>query len=607
MKFKRLIAIILSLLMVLGCVCAAGASQYTVSKGDSLWSIAKQQLGSGYRWTEIYEANKDQIKNPNLLHVGQQLTIPSTEQEPETGSSSFVTYSFAETEAGWLMGYHEDSTYIFKGIQYGVAERFMPAEKPAAWNGVRGALSYKETAPNTNTTVSVSQFVGNMNSDMVQNENCLYLNVWTQSLDSSAKKPVIFFIHGGGYVGGASNELACYDGKNISEYGDVVYVNVNHRLNYLGYTDLSAYGGEYADSGNLGQLDLVLALEWVRDNIENFGGDSSNVTIVGQSGGASKVCTLLGMPAAKGLFTKAAMLSGGVRANDSATAEAAGVALVEKCKTTYGLSTDEEALAKLKEISYEDLALLAGDTGVGTKPVYGTPSYPEIAYDSATGKWCDLAKDVPLIISNTFGEQRGNDGILVMDMLINMMGGRFDPENPDAFLADYYKPNLTEDDMLRLVTARYGEKTEKILNLFAKAYPCRDSLDVLSLNNRLSSIQSSYDKAAQGGAPVYNCVFSYEYPLMGGITNFHTDGDLLLWFRNVDKGGQIVKGDEEGAWKVSAEAASALIQYAYTGDPSTDTLKWAPFTTENGETMQFDDVSQVLNYPDKELLEFING
>ncbi len=515
---------------------------------------------------------------------------------------------FAETTGGWLMGYKEDSTYNFKGIQYGVAERFKPAE-PVSWQGVRSALVYAETAPNTNTTVSVSSFVDKMGPDMVPNENCLYLNVWTQSLDTTAKKPVIFFIHGGGYAGGASNELAVYDGKALSEYGDVVYVNVNHRLNYLGYTDLSAYGEEYAESGNVGQSDLVLALQWVHDNIANFGGDPANVTIVGQSGGGSKVNALLGTPSAKDLFQKAVQLSGGAdRANgvDKATAQEAGKKLVEKCKTTYNLATDAEALKKLAEMPYYALAELAAGTGVGSNPVYGTEFWPEQTYNPTTGKFCELATTKPLIVSSTFGELGGADGKLVIPAAINGAGQyTFDPSDPDAFLADVYKPNMTEEKMVELVTAKYGENAAHILDLFAKAYPDRDTVDVLSLNNRTNTVKYVADRAAAGGASVYNCVFSYEYPAMGGIMNYHTGGDMTLWMRNVNNVGITTKGDKAGAWAVSDVASNALLNFARTGDPSSELLDWTPYTTTNGATAQFDDNCRVAVDPDKELLEFM--
>jgi len=519
----------------------------------------------------------------------------------------FTTYAFAQTDAGWLMGYQEDTTYIFKGIQYGVADRFMPAQKAEAWEGVKGALTYGETCPNGSTSVSVSAFVDPLGQDMVQNENCLFLNVWTQSLDPEAKKPVIFFLHGGGLASGASNELASYDGKAISEYGDVVYVSVNHRLNVFGYMDLSAYGDEFKYSGNNGLADTVLALEWVHDNIANFGGDPENVTIMGQSGGCSKVAALMGTPAAKGLFSKAVQISGfgGSTGAPLEERQAAAAVIVDKCKEMYGLESDADAVEALRSMNVEALyEVVNAAGGFSANHTIDGDYYPEKTYDNEAGTWCELAKDIPLIVSSTFGEMAGKDGKLVLNMVINMSGAGFDPENPDAFLADVYKPNMTEEYMVSRVKDTYGDYADQILEMFAYGYPCRDALDVLSLYDRTNDVKECQAKAAQGGAPVYNCMVAYEFPLMGGNLMSHTT-DLALWFHNLDTRLFEIKGDEETARKVENEMSSALVNFAYTGDPSSDLAAWAPFTVENGETMVFDDESQVINYPDLELQEVI--
>lgn len=215
-----------------------------------------------------------------------------------------------DTEAGQLRGFMNEGTYTFLGVPYAQAERFQAPQKVEAWDGVRNAQSYGTICPIQNqTSVGSDEFVW-PHRYWVQNEDCMNLNVWTQSLDTEAKKPVIVFFHGGGFTNGSSVESAAYDGKNLSEYGDAVVVTVNHRLNVLGFMDLSDYGDEYADSANLGVQDLVASLQWIQDNIANFGGDADNVTIFGQSGGGGKVNTLLATPSAEGLFDKAACISG---------------------------------------------------------------------------------------------------------------------------------------------------------------------------------------------------------------------------------------------------------------------------------------------------------
>ena len=535
------------------------------------------------------------------------MTVASSAAE----EADYTTYAFAETENGWLMGSQQGSTYIFRGIQYGVAERFMQAEKPEAWEGVRGALSYGTTSPNgssSTSSVSISTFVNPMGEDMVQNEDCLYLNVWTQSLEKDAKKPVIFFIHGGGLSSGASNELNLYDGANISEYGDVVYVSINHRLNILGYLELSAYGDEYKYSGNNGLSDIVLALEWVHNNIENFGGDPENVTIVGQSGGGSKVAALMGTPAAQGLFQKAVQVSGGSTGTGTPIEErqASTAELFENIKANTGMTTDEEVLDYISTCNLDTLyETVTAAGGYSYDHSIDGDYYPVRNYDAETGTWCDLAKDIPLMVTSTFGELGGKDGKLVLNLMINMSGASFDPENPDDFLADVYKPNMTEEYMTQRVMDAYTDNQEQIMELFHAGFPCRDTIDVLSLNDRTSSIVECQDKANQGGAPVYNAIVAYELPLMGGNLMSHTT-DLYFWLHNIDLDPYLVAGDVEGAGYVQDCMASALVNFAYTGDPSSDLVEWAPFTSEVGETMVFDTESQMINYPDYELLALIS-
>lgn len=551
------------------------------------------------------------FKKLSAIVVAATMAFGMTAAVSAAEETAFTTYAFAETENGWLMGSQQGSTYIFKGIQYGVADRFMPAEKPEAWEGVKGALSYGTTSPNgatASSSVSVSTFVNPMGEDMVQNEDCLYLNVWTQSLNADAKRPVIFFLHGGGLNAGASNELNLYDGKNLSEYGDVVFVSINHRLNILGYLELSAYGEEYKYSGNNGLADTVLALEWVRDNIANFGGDPENVTIVGQSGGGSKVAALMATPAAQGLFQRAFQVSGGATGTGTAIEErqAATAELFAGIKDVVGLGSDEEVLEFISTCNLDTLYETVSAAG-GFKADHSVDGdyYPERNYNADTHEWAEITKDIPLMASNTFGELGGKDGKLVLNMMINMNGASFDPENPDAFLADCFKPNMTEEYMVQRVMDNYTGAQEEIIELFHKGYPCRDTIDVISLNDRTKTVVECQDKANQGGAPVYNAMVAYELPLMGGNLMSHTT-DLYFWFHNIDLDPYIVAGDYETASMVQDAMATALVNFATTGDPSSEALAWSAFTTEVGETMVFDDVCEIINYPDLELLAVIN-
>lgn len=214
-----------------------------------------------------------------------------------------------QTNAGKLRGFVVDGTYTFHGIKYADAKRFQMPQPVAPWEGIRDALSYGYVSPILNRETASGE-VKIPHRYWPKDENCQYLNVWTQSLDPQAKRPVMVWLHGGGFRDGSSIEHVAYDGENLSRFGDVVVVTVNHRLNILGYLDLSPYGEKYWNSGNAGNADLVASLQWVHDNIAQFGGDPENVTIFGQSGGGGKVSSLMQTPAANGLFQKGIIMSG---------------------------------------------------------------------------------------------------------------------------------------------------------------------------------------------------------------------------------------------------------------------------------------------------------
>ena len=222
----------------------------------------------------------------------------------------------AQTKYGQVAGYIERGVYTYKGIPYAQAERFQPAHEPKAWQGVRSCRHWGPVCPQTKNNGwrgDQSAFFYQWN-DGYQSEDCQRLNIWTKGLNDGKKRPVLFWLHGGGYTSGNGQEHPGYDGRNLAEKGDVVVVTINHRLNVLGFLDLSAFGEKYKGSANLGMTDIVAALRWVKENIANFGGDPDCVTIFGQSGGGGKVSTLLCMPSAKGLFHRAMVMSGSFHA-----------------------------------------------------------------------------------------------------------------------------------------------------------------------------------------------------------------------------------------------------------------------------------------------------
>ena len=343
-----------------------------------------------------------------------QASCPAAPLETAAKAATVATHS------GPVAGYVDEGVFIFKGIPYAKAERFMPAEDPDPWTDVRHSRAYGPTCPQDKRAGwwSDDQAFAMHWDDGFPDEDCLRVNVWTAGIGDSGKRPVMVWLHGGGFRAGSGQELISYDGTNLARDHGVVVVSLNHRLNVLGFLDLSAYGAKYAHSGNLGMMDIVKALEWVRDNIAAFGGDPANVTIFGQSGGGGKVSTLMAMPSAKGLFSKAIVESGSItrlmepkytRRIGAATVEALGlkasriddIATVpyEKLLAAYN-----DAIASVREAARQDGvlpenfldALLYGQVPVVDGEII--PAQP------ATPEALALSKDVPVIIGTTYHE-----------------------------------------------------------------------------------------------------------------------------------------------------------------------------------------------------------
>lgn len=256
------------------------------------------------------------------------------------------------TKSGKLRGFMVDGTYTFHGIKYADAKRFQNPVEVEPWEGVKDALSFGYVCPLLSEEVPQGEVLI-PHRYWPKNENCQYLNVWTQSLRCEAKKPVMVWLHGGGFAAGSSIEQVAYDGENMSKYGDVVVVSINHRLNILGYMDLSPFGEKYANSANAGNADMVAALRWIHDNIENFGGDPENVTLFGQSGGGMKVISLMQTPSAEGLFHKG-IIQSGVIDGFVKTPETDGTHIVNTMLKKLGF--DEGDIEKLETIPYELMA-----------------------------------------------------------------------------------------------------------------------------------------------------------------------------------------------------------------------------------------------------------
>jgi para-nitrobenzyl esterase len=323
--------------------------------------------------------------------------------------------ALTDTQYGKVKGYLKSGVNCFLGIPYGEdtsgVNRFMPPQKPKPWKDVFQAVWWGNSAPQNTDKKYVNRlaaFIDRWNYDDVS-EDCLRLNVFTKGLKDNKKRPVIVWLHGGGFAFGNAIEQDGYGGENFARFGDVVYCSVNHRLNAFGFTNLAGVGGDkYSASGNVGMLDLVAALEWVRDNIENFGGDPGNVTIIGQSGGGAKVTTLTAMPSAKGLVHKAVVLSGAsLKSGDKTYSEKLGSYVLQEA----GLLSNQ--IDKLQTIPWPEylnianraVAKLAKELGPSTdgmfrafSPVVDGTYLPQHPYSPEASP---LAAGIPMMICST--------------------------------------------------------------------------------------------------------------------------------------------------------------------------------------------------------------
>lgn len=406
---------------------------------------------------------------------------------------------------------------------------------------------------------------------MAENEDLmLNLNVFTTNLNKSeALKPVIFWIHGGGFDTGSSMEKSFYEGANLAKYGDVVFVSINHRLNVLGYLDLSAYGEEYAHSGNVGQADQVKALEWVRDNIASFGGDPNNVTIVGQSGGGSKVTALMSMPSAKGLFHKAVALSGGAAEIETTHEQARATA----AKVLEELNITAENIKDIETVDYMTLKAAASAAGFSAGPVV------DEGYMNAT---FEISKDIPLLMGNVFAE-----------MSTNFVGqeqtGLWTYESIQA----NYLPNISREEAIERLARDHSddeEHAEKIMAKFEELFPGHLPGEVLFMNNPLTFMNTYPVSAAMVGygGTAYRYLQAASYPFFGGTTAIHTAGDIPLIFHNVDMIPGWVNGKTAQFKAISDQMATALCNFARTGNPTDAGLEWTKWTPDNNAVMIFD-------------------
>jgi para-nitrobenzyl esterase len=464
----------------------------------------------------------------------------------------------AATRHGRIRGYLDDGIKVFKGVRYGAdtaPRRFMAPLAPQAWHGVRDALEHGPSSPQSSREDALS-------------EDCLFLNVYTPGLRDGAKRPVMFYIHGGAYNNG-SGSSPLYDGVRLCRRGDVVVVTVNHRLNAFGYLYLARHGDSpYLDSGNAGQLDLILALRWVRDNIAEFGGDPDNVTVFGQSGGGAKIATLMAMPAAAGLFHRAATMSG-----QQVTASGPLNATLRARAILDALKLPPERVGEIRSIPFQRLVEVLGTRdpvlpfgGVSFAPVLDErnllrhPFYPDAPGQSA---------HIPMMIGNTHDETRA------------FLGG--DPSNF----------TLTWDQLpAKLVpNMRVDIQPEAVIAAYRKLYPHLAPSDLFF---RITTASRSWrgaiieaEERARSGSPAFVYQLDWATPKDGGKFGAPHASDIQLVFDNIDKPGATATGPQ--AQTMADMMSDAFIAFARSGAPGARTLpRWEPYDLARRQTMIFD-------------------
>ncbi len=493
-----------------------------------------------------------------------------------TGSNQNGT-PVVKTTSGDISGSIDDSIYTFKGIPYAKAERFMPPQQPDSWEGVRECTQFSKIAMQVNS----------WSPDSVMDEKSLFtVNVWSKGVNEGKKRPVMVWLHGGGFSVGASDDPIT-DGKLIAKKGDIVLVSVNHRLNILGFLDLSACGEKYANSGNVGMLDIVAALQWVNKNIKEFGGDPDNVTIFGESGGGGKVGTLMCMPAAKGLFHKAIIQSGtliNVMSKDKSTE--LGLAVLEQMGLTKEQvsSLDTIPYKKLVEMGNKALEKTVGMRTPGSAKMFGFGPVPDsinLLQQPFTPDFADISNDIPLLIGTTLNE---------------------------LMRTAYAEKDLTLEQAKERLNKSYGDRTDTYIEIYGKTYSDYTPQDLLSIDTvfRPYTIMVADSRASKVKAPVYTYLLTWKSPVDDSTKGSFHGVDIPLAFNNIELGKHWT-GSGEDAYALSDKMSAAWINFAKTGNPNVNNLlpEWKTYSKENGETMIFDNECKIVNNHDRELMSFI--
>jgi para-nitrobenzyl esterase len=488
-----------------------------------------------------------------------------------------ATGSVAVSTSGKIRGALQEKVHAFKGVPYGASTegtgRFMPPAKPQPWTGVRDALELGPASPQMPSNLIPESMAQQPKTDSNGSEDCLHLNVWSPGL--SGKRPVMVWFHGGGYSAGSAN-WAMYNGANLAAKQDVVVVTVNHRLNVFGYLYLAELGGDrFTQSSNVGMLDCIAALEWVRDNVAAFGGDPGNVTIFGQSGGGGKVSTLMAMPAAKGLFHRAIAMSGSAVKGEPRDRATKGA---EAFMAKLGLKRNQ--VDELQKMPQAQLLQAMREVRIQLNPVVDGHTLPGDPFDPTAPA---ITANVPMMIGSTETEVTWNNSV------------NFDPLD-DAQLRD------------RIMTSQHldGAAADRLVAVYKKGRPKASNLDLFFImSTDLSNFRTGTDteaerKAALGKAPVYKYYFQWYSPVREGkLRSYHTL-DIPFVFENVDIAHSMVGSGQE-RYPLADKMSGAWAAFARSGNPNHKGIpNWQPFDETQRATMIFNNECRAVNDPYRE-------
>jgi para-nitrobenzyl esterase len=472
----------------------------------------------------------------------------------------------AKTGSGQVRGKMLGGIYAFQGVRYGATtagHRFEPPRPPEAWTGVADATNFANQSPQLGADrPSVYNSWTNVRPE---SEDCLFLSVYTPGLRDGKKRPVMVWLHGGGYTSGSSHSRYAV-GDRLAKRGDVVVVTVNHRLNAFGYLYLAHLDPRLADSGNVGMLDIIQALQWVRANAAEFGGDPGNVTIFGQSGGGGKVSTLMAMPGAAGLFHRAIVQSGsGIRSIEPAAAQAS------TAKVMAALKLAPTDVAGLKAVPQAALSKALVDAGANFGPVVDKRSLPRHPFDPDAPA---VSKSVPMLIGTA------------KDETTSLVGGR-----------DESLFKITWEDLPKRLEGQLGRMdVAKTIAELRRITPNAKPSDIFFTATtesrfRRNAVTQAERKTAQGGAPAYMYFTAWETPVDGGKWKTPHSIEHAFVFDNVAVSASMV-GTGADQQKVADAMSGAWTRFARTGNPG-----WAPYTPEKRTTMVFNATSRVIDDP----------